>query len=60
MISCMGGWCKNREKCQHYFANHKIIVERLCGEKEEPEPLKEQKNDDVSMRRFSKYRIPYQ
>ena len=39
----MGGWCKNREKCQHYFANHKIIVERLCGEKEEPEPVKETK-----------------
>ena len=46
MISCMGGWCKNREKCQHYFAEHKIIVERLCGEKEEPEPIK-QKDQNV-------------
>lgn len=49
MIACMGGWCKNREKCQHYFAHHKIIVERLCGEKEEPELLKD-KNGPIQNR----------
>ena len=40
MISCMGGWCNSRSKCDHYHAeviSDDLIVERLCGEEEEPE-----------------------
>lgn len=29
MISCMGGWCTKREKCQHYQWRS-VFVERLC------------------------------
>lgn len=37
MISCMGGWCNQRDKCWHYHVESHIIVERLCGKLEEPE-----------------------
>lgn len=40
IIQCMGGFCGSRELCAHYYAGkvpgHEP-VERLCGEKEEPE-----------------------
>ena len=29
MISCMGGWCTKRDKCQHYEWRS-VFVERLC------------------------------
>jgi hypothetical protein len=28
--SCMGGWCTLRDRCQHYVAKRRRIVERLC------------------------------
>jgi hypothetical protein len=38
-VQCMGGWCRSRERCQHYRARrvpgHRP-VERLCGAKEQP------------------------
>lgn len=40
MISCMGGWCRSRERCAHYIFDSKIISERLCGDHEEPEPVR--------------------
>ena len=47
LTQCMGGWCKQRDKCQHFIAKpiqNRMPVERLCGPTEEPEPLKEPKN----------------
>lgn len=41
MIACMGGWCRQREKCAHYTAPSRVISERLCDKaKEEPEYVK--------------------
>lgn len=40
MISCMGGWCRSREKCAHYVTDFPVISERLCGEYEEPESVR--------------------
>ena len=29
--ACLGGWCKQRETCEHYQATHRTTyVERLC------------------------------
>ena len=45
-IQCMGGWCLSRAKCANYWAPPlagRTPVERLCGRKEEPEPIKQQK-----------------
>ena len=55
MISCMGGWCSSRNKCQHYYAQSKVIVERLCGKLEEPETIKEKQNDALQMRWQNRY-----
>lgn len=41
MISCMGGWCKSRDRCAHYHETSTIVAERLCGEREEPEFVKD-------------------
>lgn len=30
MTACMGGWCQLRDKCRHYTARSRVIVERLC------------------------------
>jgi hypothetical protein len=30
MLSCMGGWCMQRNSCAYYWAVAPIIVERLC------------------------------
>lgn len=35
MIACMGGWCASRDKCANYYAETKLISERLCGDEEE-------------------------
>lgn len=40
MIACMGGWCRSRERCAHYVSDSKVISERLCGDNEEPEPVR--------------------
>lgn len=43
IVQCMGGWCKQRDKCVHYIAPHTLgrqPVERLCGKVEEPETIK--------------------
>lgn len=39
MIACMGGWCCSRDRCANYYAESKLMSERLCGEKEEVEPM---------------------
>lgn len=57
MIACMGGWCKKRQVCQHYYAVSSITVERLCGNIDEPEPIKETKNDDVPMRWLDRHSV---
>lgn len=29
--ACLGGWCRQRETCEHYQATHRpVVVERLC------------------------------
>jgi hypothetical protein len=40
-LSCMGGWCKLRDKCaRHHAVDRRRPVERLCERGEEqPEPL---------------------
>lgn len=43
ILQCLGGWCRQRQQCQHYFANplpNREPIERLCGEIEEPELFK--------------------
>ena len=47
MIPCMGGWCRQRDKCAHHVApiqwNHPP-TERLYEKgKDEPEPIKQTK-----------------
>ena len=38
---CMGGFCSSRDGCSHYHSKWRINpVERLCGAKEEPDPIK--------------------
>ena len=41
MIACMGGRCGSREHCARYHATDwpQQPLERLCGDKEEPEPI---------------------
>jgi len=36
VISCMGGWCSCRDKCDDYLTITEDTVERLCGPVEEP------------------------
>ena len=34
LTQCMGGWCRQREKCPHYWAPKQRLVqpaERLCA-----------------------------
>jgi hypothetical protein len=53
ILQCMGGWCRQRDKCRHYTAPavHGIQpVERLCGEIPEPELF------DAQARRIERYR----
>jgi hypothetical protein len=36
MIACMGGWCRSRERCAHYYETKtELLTERLCGKEEE-------------------------
>jgi hypothetical protein len=40
---CMGGWCRERDKCAFYVAPPlpgRMPAERLCGAVDEPEPIK--------------------
>ena len=39
-MSCMGGWCRNRDKCKHYEPKG-VAIERLCetGDDDAYEPL---------------------
>jgi hypothetical protein len=38
--ACMGGWCKERETCEHYNAeNRSDPVERLCSSVPAPKPI---------------------
>lgn len=31
IIACMGGWCRIRERCEHYHAaDRRRPVERMC------------------------------
>lgn len=40
MIPCMGGNCSSRGRCAHYYSESTFeIVERLCGQREEPEEM---------------------
>lgn len=40
LVPCMGGWCRSREKCAHYYTQSpNMPAERLCGPQEEPESL---------------------
>jgi hypothetical protein len=47
IVQCMGGWCKKREQCAHFWArrmNYRKPVDRLCGKfVEEPEPIVDKK-----------------
>jgi hypothetical protein len=42
VLPCMGGWCKQRDKCLHYVKPDKSHTpsERLCGASEDPEPIR--------------------
>jgi hypothetical protein len=44
IVPCMGGWCRQRERCQHYSASRlaqREPAERLCPKgSDEPEPIK--------------------
>lgn len=41
MIPCMGGFCKSRESCAHYYAESSLTPsERLCGAVEEVERVR--------------------
>jgi hypothetical protein len=51
IIQCLGGWCRSRDKCQHYHAEQIVNinpVERLCGTEEEPEPIKPEAETEVT------------
>ena len=42
LVQCLGGWCRSRHACAHYFAEplpNRQPVERLCGAEEEPERI---------------------
>jgi hypothetical protein len=44
-IQCMGGWCKQRGRCENYWAAAtpgREPVERLCGAEDDPDPIKRQ------------------
>lgn len=39
---CMGGFCSSRDHCANYHSERlQAPSERLCGEKEEPELMRE-------------------
>lgn len=44
IVQCMGGWRRQRERCQHYSASklgQSEPAERLCPKgSDEPEPIK--------------------
>jgi len=43
-VQCLGGFCSSHERCAHYYAMPmpgREPLERICGDKEEPEPLGE-------------------
>jgi hypothetical protein len=44
IVQCMGGWCRQRERCQHYNAlklGQNAPAERLCPKgSDEPEQIK--------------------
>jgi hypothetical protein len=39
-VACMGGWCRRREACAHYWADAPVAVsERLCAPGEDDPQL---------------------
>lgn len=57
MIQCMGGFCRSRDSCAHYVAMPTPGMrpsERLCGDVEEPEQIRETAAQlDAQRRRFA-------
>lgn len=41
IVACMGGWCRQRERCAHHHSASRVISERLCERGfDDPEPMR--------------------
>lgn len=49
IVQCLGGWCRKRDECAHYWApTSRSISERLCPKGiEDPEPMRGPVNQPV-------------
>lgn len=51
MIACMGGWCRQRDRCAHYYAQSTKPAERLCNKGEDkPQPVKIERKPSEQVR----------
>jgi hypothetical protein len=63
IVQCMGGWCKKREQCAHYWApkiKNRAPIDRLCGKGvDEPEPIPEKVEEIKVVKPRKVYKSPH-